>query len=57
MKTFIITSCLLVAFLFSSCGIYKMPSDDTYSVIPKTNNPAFIKDNRATAATPNQASF
>lgn len=57
MKTLIITFSLLVAFLFSSCGIYKMPSDDTYSVIPKTNNPAFIKDNRATAATPNQASF
>lgn len=57
MKTFIITSCLALVFLLSSCGIYKMPSDDTYSVIPKTNNPAFIKDDRATASIPNQASF
>ncbi len=41
--------------LFSSC-IYKMPTEDSYSLIPKTNNPVFIgeKDHKAM---PNQATF
>ena len=32
-----------------------MPTDDTYSLIPKTNNPSFIQDD--SKPMPNQAPF
>lgn len=50
---------LLVLFigcaLLTSC-IYKMPDDDSYSLIPKTNNPNFIGGSDQNTM-PNQASF
>lgn len=45
---------LSVLILLSSC-IYKMPGEDSYSLIPKTNNQNFIGGEQT--ATPNQASF
>ncbi len=48
-------SMLLLLTILSSC-IYKMPNEDSYSLIPKTNNPTFIgTDQQGTI--PNQASF
>lgn len=45
---------LFLTTLCSSC-IYKMPTEDSYSLIPKTNNPNFIgSDNKIM---PNQAEF
>ncbi|MCH9632298.1 MAG: hypothetical protein S4CHLAM6_06300 [Chlamydiae bacterium] len=40
--------------LLSSC-LYKMPGEDSYSLIPKTNNTHFIGEEQT--ATPNQATF
>lgn len=35
---------LLMALLLSSCALYRMPTDDSFSLIPKTNNPDYIRD-------------
>lgn len=46
---------LLFIFVCLTSCLYKMPTDDTYSLIPKTNNPNFIGDEQNPM--PNQAPF
>ncbi len=40
--TGIVYAALLMAFLLTGC--YRMPTEDEYSVIPRTNNPDIIRE-------------
>ena len=44
----------ILAFVLNSC-VYRLPSEDDVSVLPKTNNPDVVGEQRDTGWTPSVA--